>query len=330
MVLPRHQTLRAAIDWSYHLLSETERVLLRRLSVFAGGWTLEAAESVCAGGSVEATSILDLLTSLVDKSLVLAETQHGEARYRLLETVRQYARDRLLEAGEEAEGRTRHRAWCVALAEQAEPELVGPRQRIWFDRWEVEHDNLRTALAWGREDPGGAEAALRLAGALAWFWWFRGYWNEARRWSDEALNRHRDAPRAVLPVVYASAAHYAWRFGDDERAKMLSEEGLTIARDLGDKRNSALLLCHLGIVALRQMAYGEAVERLEEAVRLARETEDKWLLSLCLNNLGRAQGDLGLATGFHEEALTLIREVGDTAMVSYTPKYASARNGAKR
>jgi predicted ATPase/class 3 adenylate cyclase len=140
-VLPRQQTLGAAIDWSYHLLSETERLLLGRLSVFAGGWPLDAAEGVCAGGNVEATDILDLLTSLVDKSLVLAETQCGEARYRLLETVRQYARDRLAEAGEEADVRTRHRAWYVALAERAEKEPRGPRQRIWR-----EHENLRAAL----------------------------------------------------------------------------------------------------------------------------------------------------------------------------------------
>lgn len=117
-------------------------MLLQRLSVFAGGWTLEAAESVSAGGSVDAASILDLLTSLVDKSLVLAETQRGEARYRLLETVRQYARDRLVEAAEEADVRTRHRTWCVALAEQGEAELRGPRQRIWLERLEKEHDNL--------------------------------------------------------------------------------------------------------------------------------------------------------------------------------------------
>jgi predicted ATPase/class 3 adenylate cyclase len=162
--LPRQQTLRAAMDWSYHLLSETERLLLRRLSVFAGGWALDAAEGICTGRNLEATDILDLLTSLVDKSLVQAETHRGEARYRLLETVRQYARDRLVEASEEVDVRTRHRAWYVALAERADREPRGPRQRIWRD-----HDNLRAALVWGKEDPGGAEATLRLVGALTWF-----------------------------------------------------------------------------------------------------------------------------------------------------------------
>ncbi len=270
-LLPRHQTLRGAIDWSYRLLSETEQVLLWRLSVFAGGWALDSAESVCAGGSVDAASILDLLTSLVDKSLVLAETHRGEARYRLLETVRQYARDRLVEAGEDAEVRTRHRTWCVALAERGAAELRGPRQRIWLERLEREHDNLGAALAWGRDDPGGADAMLRLAGALGpWFWWFRGYWGEARRWLEEALNDRRDAPRTLLPVVYYCATYYAWRLGDHERAKMLAEEGLAVARDLGDKSNSAFLLSQLGIVAMLQKTYAEAGELFEESVRVAR------------------------------------------------------------
>ena len=320
MVLPRHQTLRAAIDWSYHLLSETERVLLRRLSVFAGGWTLEAAESVCPGGTVEAAAILDLLASLVDKSLVLVEAKRGEARYRLLETVRQYARDCLTEAGEEAVVRTRHRAWCVTFAEQADPELRGPRQRVWLERLEMEYDNLRGALAWGQEDPGGAEATLRMTGALHWFWWMHGNWSEARGWCEEALSRQNDAPRVVLPKAYESATHYAWRLSDHKRAKMLGEEGLAIARDLGDKRNSAYLLVHLGVAAFRQMSYGEAGKLYEEAVSLARKLGDKWLVSIILNQQGMLagiQGNLGLATALDEEALVLMREVGDIATISY-------------
>jgi class 3 adenylate cyclase len=172
VAVPRHQTLRAAIEWSYQLLSETERILLRRLAVFAGGWTLEAAEAVCPSGSVEASGILDVLTSLVDKSLVLADMQRGAARYRLLETVRQYARDRLMDAGEDAEVRTRHRAWCLTLVEQGGPELRGPRQRIWLQRFEVEQDNLRAALVWDREDPRGA--GLRIVFELGLFWFLRG------------------------------------------------------------------------------------------------------------------------------------------------------------
>jgi len=162
MLLPRQQTLRATLDWSYGLLSNQERAVLRRLSVYAGGWTLEAAEAICVGGGVEASDILDLLTSLVDKSLVLAETPRGEARYRLLETVRQYAYDRLPEAGEEAEVRTRHRDWYLVLAEQADRELHGPRQELWLERLEMEHDNLRAALERSRVQKDGAEAGASL------------------------------------------------------------------------------------------------------------------------------------------------------------------------
>ena len=316
MVLPRQQTLRAAIDWSYNLLSEPEQVLLRRLAVFAGGWTLEAAEAICARGGVDADQVLDLLTSLVEKSLVLAETQAGEARYRFLETVRQYARDRLGETGEEADVRTRHRAWYVALAERAEREPSGPRQRIWR-----EHENLRSALVWGKEDPEGAEAMLRLVGALTWFWWMYGNLTEARGWIEEALLRQRDAPRSVLPEVYWGASHFAWRFGDYERASALASKGLAIARDLGDKWNGAFLEASLGIVAMRQMAYGDAAKHMEEGVRLAREAGDRWRLSVCLSQQGILalfQGNLGLASDLHKEALALIEDTGDPAIVSYT------------
>ncbi len=319
--LPRQQTLRAAMDWSYDLLSDRERTVLRRLSVFSGGWTLEASEAVCAGGSVEPTNILDLLTSLVDKSLVLAETQRGgEARYRLLETIRQYARDLLVEAGEESDVRTRHRAWCVILAEQAARELHGPHQRIWLERLEMEHDNLRAALVWSREDPRGAEAALRLAAGVAWFWYFRGHWNGGREWIEEALNRRSDERHRVLPKVYGYATFFANQFGDYERAKILGEEGLAIARDLDDRWGGAFIRSHLGQTATFQMEYGDAAELHEEAVHLARQTKDKWLLSICLCqqvSSQRIQDDLDVAIAASEEALVLMRETGDTAMVSY-------------
>src|SRR5262245_42819181 len=172
--LPRQQTLRALIDWSYDLLSPPERALLRRLSVFAGGWTLEAAEAVCVGDGIEGWEVLDLLTSLVEKSLVLYEEGEGEGRYRLLETVRQYARDRLLEAGESEAAREQHCDWFLALAEEAEPQLW--REVAWVERLEREHDNLRTALEWCAAS--SPETGLRLAGALHWFWHIRGHFTE--------------------------------------------------------------------------------------------------------------------------------------------------------
>jgi predicted ATPase len=187
--LPRQQTLRAAIDWSFSLLSEPERVLLRRLSVFAGGWTLEAAEAVCVDdGTLPREDVLDLLVRLVDESLVLAEAQGGEARYRMLETVRQYAEERLLEAGEATVRRSRDRDWFLELVERAEPELERSAQAGWYERLETEHDNLRAALVWSQPapegstaaDPSDLEAALRMAGSLEWFWLLRGHLREGR------------------------------------------------------------------------------------------------------------------------------------------------------
>jgi predicted ATPase/DNA-binding SARP family transcriptional activator/class 3 adenylate cyclase len=200
--LPRQQTLRGLIEWSYDLLSDEERGLLHRLSVFAGGWTLEAAEQVCAGGSLEEGEILELLTRLVAKSLVLYEEPEthrgptgeggagrsgGEARYRLLEIVRQYSRDRLEQSGGAVPVGERHRDFFLGLVERAEPLVCGLAPREWLDRVQAEHDNLRTALAWSVEN-GEAATALRLAGALTRFWDVRRHISEGREWLARALS----------------------------------------------------------------------------------------------------------------------------------------------
>src|ERR1019366_10004206 len=144
--LPRQQTLRSLIDWSYDLLTDPEKLVLQRLSVFAGGWTQESAEQVCAGASVEEWDLWDLMNSLCDKSLVVADQSRGSTRYRLLETVRQYARDRMEEAGDSANWRDRHLDHFLALAEEARPQLRGAEQHVWFERLDAEHDNLRAAM----------------------------------------------------------------------------------------------------------------------------------------------------------------------------------------
>jgi predicted ATPase len=194
---PRHQTLHAAIDWSYDLLGAEEQTLLRRVSVFAGGWTLSAAEAVCAGEGLTRPALVPTLLRLVDHSLVVVERSAGEARYRLLETVRQYAAERLEEAGEEATVRHRHLAWCLTLAEAAEPALFGADQMAWFAWLDAEQDNLRMALAWslvadGPDHPSDGptlQAGLRLAGVLAQYWFVRAPWSEAASWYDRLLAR---------------------------------------------------------------------------------------------------------------------------------------------
>jgi predicted ATPase len=178
----RHRTFGATIDWSHDLLSERERILFRRLSVFAGGWTLDAAEQVCAGDGIEEVEVLDLLSCLVDKSLIVVARGNGESRYRMLETVRQYASEKLRESGEAGAVGRRHADFFVALAEEAKPAMVGPEQAAWMERLEEDHDNLRSAL--GRlGDEGEAERGLRLAAALMCFWWFRGHLAEGGRGS---------------------------------------------------------------------------------------------------------------------------------------------------
>ena len=186
--LPRQQTLRAALDWSHDLLSDQERLLLRRLSVFAGGWTLEQAEEVCVGQGIEAWEVLDVLGSLVNKSLILPEERDGEAHYRLLETIREYVLERLAMSGEQVEFRRRHAGYYLRQAEAAEPELHGPRQGRLLNQLETEHDNLRAALAWSLAS-GEAALGIRLAGALSGFWYLRGYVSEGRGWLERALAR---------------------------------------------------------------------------------------------------------------------------------------------
>jgi predicted ATPase len=184
--LPRHQTLRSLIDWSYDLLSDSEKLTLQRLSVFAGGWTLVAVEQVCAGDGVSDGDVLDRLTSLTDKSLVVSEQKDRHSRYRLLETVRQYARDRLEDTGGSAAVRVRHRDYYLALAEEADPKLRGAEQAEWLRRLEEEHQNLRAGLEWSlaEAETGGG---LRLCGALQRFWWTRGHLIEGRQWCTRVL-----------------------------------------------------------------------------------------------------------------------------------------------
>jgi non-specific serine/threonine protein kinase len=312
-VEPRHRTMRATLEWSHELLSEPERVLFRRLSVFAGGWTLEAAEAVCTGGAIEEGDILDLMAGLVDKSLVVPETfGEGRVRYRLLEPVRQYARERLEESGEADAIGHHHAALFLAQAETAEPDLRGGRQEEWLQRLEAEHANFRTALLWVLERE-GVELSLRFGAILGEFWYMRGHLSEGRRWLETALAKG-DAPSVARVRALAKASWIATEQADLERATALGEEGLKLARKLGDEEGTATAFLNLGMAVMSRGELERSKALLEEGLPLFRGLGDLWGLARSLLSLGFVamfQGDKERASALIEECLAVSRESGD-------------------
>jgi predicted ATPase/class 3 adenylate cyclase len=313
--LPRQQTLQALMDWSYDLLEPAERTLLGRLSVFAGGLTLEAVEAVCAGDGVEKADLLDLLTSLVNKSLVMAAISEGasaEARYWLLETVRQYGAEKLRGQGSETTWHDRHRDYFLALAERAEPELHGADQAAWLARLEIELDNLRAAMDWCRKSR-HTQAWLRFAGALWWFWDMRGSLHEGREWLETALTADDAGTAARAKALYGAAA-LAWHQGNLERAVVLANEAVALCRALGDRHGIAYALGILGLVPLLQGEYERAAQIFEESLAIWREQGQPWEQAAVLTLLGQAaysRADFQKAVALCEEALALSRRAGD-------------------
>jgi tetratricopeptide (TPR) repeat protein len=339
--LPHQQTLRAAMDWSYDLLSEAERLLLGRLSVFAGGFTLEAAEEICADErsadappgdrcqGLEVMEILDLLTGLVNKSLVLAE-EEVMPRYRLLETIRQYGAEKLAggseasASGEGARLRARHREWFRRLAEEAQAGLRGSAQGEWMRRLERERDNLRAAIRFSlAQGEAGADAqewlpGLRLGAALARYWEVRGYWSEGR----EQLGRLLALPGAEADPARARALHgagiLAFFQGDYAAARALIEECLAAPASAADRDARASATNSLGIVALYQGEYAAARDQYERSLALRREIGDHAGMASTLNNLGMVaqyQGDYDAARSLYGESLILRRELGDQGSI---------------
>jgi non-specific serine/threonine protein kinase len=310
--LPRQQTLRAAMDWSYGLLSTPDRTVFRRLSVFAGGFSLEAAEAICAGEPEDVYDVLDVLSSLIDKSLVLMEQRYGEARYRLLETIRQYGQDKLQEGAEAATVRRGHRDWYAHLAEQAESETLEARQRSVFDRLEAEHENLRAALGWSLEQQ-DAETAARIGAAIFRFWLLRGHMSEGRRWLERALSglSQKNAVRAKALNVAAILASLQ---DDNTTAKRLVKESLELSRELDDRQQTGYALYTLGRLARVEGNYARAVTFFEESLTLFRELGQKDDIALVLSGLGLTilyLGEHQRAAALCEESLALSRELGD-------------------
>ena len=310
----RHQALRKAIDWSYSLLRPWEQRLFRRLGVFSAGFTLTAAEALCASDPELSPVVLDGIGSLMDKSLVRqAQASGREPRYRMLETIRQYAVMQLQETDQLDEAQLSLANLLVALAEQAEPELTSPRQVAWLNRLETENDNVRASLQWCL-DSGALQLALRLCGALWRFWSTRGYVGEGLRLLEAAISSPYKVPRPMLAKAMNGAANLAREQGDYGRAQTLHERSLELWREHGDKHGMAEALNNLGLIALYLGRHEEAQHYCEDGLALFRELGDKGGVGAALNNLGnvaRERGQADRAAGLHNESLALRRAVGD-------------------
>ena len=316
----RQRTLRGAIEWSHALLGEGERVLFARLAVFSGGHSLEAIQAVCDARDDLLVDVLDGVSSLLDKSLLRQEEgPEGDPRFLMLETIHEYARERLRESGEAEELRRLHARYFLTVAEEAEPELTGPEQLAWFGRLEAEQDNMRAALSWALENE--PETARRLAKALARFWEMRSYFSEGSRWLEAALSRSGHANPTARADALTEAGMSAWHRGEYERAAALHEEALALSRKLGDERGIGFALNSLGAQELEKGNYDRATPLFEEALALSRELGDERTVGYALRNLGevaRRQGEYRRAAILGMESLSRFREIADEWHVART------------
>jgi predicted ATPase/class 3 adenylate cyclase len=316
--LPRHQTLRALIDWSYDLLSEKERVLFRRLAVFTGGWTLEAMESVCADKEIAESGVLDLLFELVDKSLVMVVGEGG--RYRLLETVRQYASGRLKQSGEGDSTRARHAAFYLAFVEEAAPELHGAAQASALQRLDLERENIMSAHAYFLQNDEDVEKDYRLVHAVKHYWFMRGQLNLGHRVSVEAVmtpkERTNTSARMKALFVAGQICGFMGRYAEAQR---YLRESLEIARAVGDKDFTVVVLNNLGMAAIGQGDRLSARLHCEEAIALARQSGNKQRIvtaSNALAQLHRLDGDLESAVHLYHQCEMLARELGNRDFIA--------------
>ena len=304
----RQQTLRRTIDWSHELLTPEEQQLFARLAVFVGSRTLEAIETVCNADGALGDSVLDGVESLVGKNLLRQEDGTSEPRLVFLETINEYARERLEAGSEAATLRRAHTAYYLALAEEAKPKLTGPEQERWLARLVEEHENLRAALAWTR-DQGESELWLRLAGALWRFWELRFHLHEGRAWLEGALAADRGAPPVVRARALNGVANLTWLQGDLDQGVAYQEEALALFRVAGDHLGTAWALNDLANIVEERGDYGGAIALYEESLALSREIGADWEVACALHNLGL----MADRVDDHERAAALL----DDALVRY-------------
>jgi predicted ATPase/class 3 adenylate cyclase len=313
----RQKTLRGAIDWSHDLLTGDEQKLFSRLAVFVGGAALDAIEPIC--NLENNLNILDTVESLVSKSLVKQTEAYGEPRFLMLETIREYAGERLKGTDDEHQVRQRHRDYFLALAREATAHLSSAEQVEWLDRLQVEHDNLRAALDWRLAETGSVEALL-LCGTLSRFWWTRGHLSEGRARCARVLEKtgNEQWPRERAAALNGAGA-LAYYQGDFPAARGLYEESLALFKELGDQKDIAVLLNNLGNAAIELGDYPGAQRLYEESLVIRRQMGDRIGIATSLSNLGNAvaeQGDYATARALAEESLALDRQSGDRSGIA--------------
>ena len=311
----RQRTLKATVDWSYELLSDSERRLLMRLSVFSGGWTLEAAEAVCAGGGIDSADVLDLLARLVDKSLVIVDdTKLSDCRYRFLETIRQYARDRLLSAGDQREITDAHLNYYLAVARETAPKIAQYDQVTWLNRLDREHDNLRAAFNWAAGDGIRSRDALDLSTTLWWFWLKRGHLAEGRQRLERALSSSQDVPAEAKARALIGLVHLASFQGDVDGTRSLTAQALAAARQAGDEWAEAYALAYS---AVNELERGELVgaralaTSARDTARRARAFLPRGLIWRVLGYCALQRGEMQDARSTFEEAVGFLRDAGE-------------------
>jgi predicted ATPase/class 3 adenylate cyclase len=309
--LGRQQTLLATVEWSHDLLRPAEQMLLRRLATMSGSFSLDAVEAICAGDGLDPTEMVQLLRRLVATSWLIKEREATHTRYRMLETSRQYALERLVASSEAERSRDRHTEWFLELAATAAGFLLGgPDQASWFDRVELELDNLRAALAWSLGE-GDAAVALRISTALTRFWEVRGHWTEALRWLEQALERASGAPEHLRAPALVSASFMAFYRGCLDVARAFAEEGLAAARSAGDEVSEARGMRFLAVTEQRSGNEDVALDVAERAVALSRTTGVGADLAFALQVLGRLTSDPREARAILSEGLSVARAAED-------------------
>ena len=332
--LPRHRTLRAAFDWSFELLSPAEQELVPRLSVFSGSFSLEAAEAICSGGAVTAADMLDLLGRLIDRSLLQSEPDPTEARYRMLETIRDYGQERLAESGEAEELHRQHTAWFRALVERARPAFFsGPVQTEWVTRLARDDDNLRAALRWTNDDPDGADAELSLVSGLWRFWEVRGEFTEGGAWLQRALARVGGEVSPRRASALTGAGVLAGQRGDYDAAAAFHDASLLLHRELGNPMGVAAACSNSANIAAERGDLERARALFAESIQLGRQAGDPQGAAFSLINLADVvarQGDAEEADRLYAESIAAFRALGDdfgTAHATASLAQAARRRG---